>query len=92
MPWAEELEDAADRVWRPEERRVDVEPVEVVERRQRQGVLDLPVPWTHGESGGEMRHHAATVVCDHELARVMLHVPGINEARQGGGSLIGPAE
>ena len=77
---AEELKDAAHRVWRAEERRVDVEPAEVVERRQRQNVLDLPVAGTHRESGGEVRHHAAAVVGNHELARVTLHVSRIDEA------------
>src|SRR5205085_11358948 len=88
---AEELEDAAHRVWRAEERRVDVEPAEVVEWRPRKSVLDLPIAGTHSESGGEVRHQAATVVRDHELARVTLHVPGIDEACQGGGGLVGPA-
>ena len=77
---AEELEDAAHRVWRAEERRVGVEPPEVVERWPRQGILDLPIAGTHREAGGEVRYHAATVVRDHELARVALHVPGIDEA------------
>ena len=77
---AEELEDAAHRVWRSEERRVDVEPVEVVQRRAWQDVLDLPIAGAHRQSGGEVRHQAATVVRDHELARMTLHVPRIDEA------------
>ena len=77
---AEELEDAADRVRRAKERRVDMEPPEVFERRSRQGVLDLPIAGTHRQSGGEVRHHAAAVVRDHELAWVTLHMPGIDEA------------
>jgi hypothetical protein len=52
----EELEDAADRVWRAEERRVDVEPVEVVQRRAWQDVLDLPIAGAHRQSGGEVRY------------------------------------
>src|SRR6266516_2258552 len=68
------------RVGRAEQRRVDVEPAEVVERRPRKSVLDLPVAGTHRESGGEVRHQAAPVVRDHELARVTLHVPGIDQA------------
>ena len=80
MSRAEELEDAADRVWRAEQRRIDVEPSEVFERWALQFVLDLPIAGTHSEPGGEVWHHAATVVRDHELARVTLHVPGIDEA------------
>jgi hypothetical protein len=91
MSRAEELEDAANRVWRAEQRRIDVEPPEVVERRLRQAVFHLPIAGTHRKSGGEVWHHAATVVRDHELARVTLHVPGIDETRQGGGGLVGPA-
>src|SRR5579859_837272 len=40
---AEELEDAAYRMWRAEERRVNVESAEVVQQGPRQGVLDLAI-------------------------------------------------
>ncbi|HEX6478688.1 MAG TPA: hypothetical protein VF043_07575 [Ktedonobacteraceae bacterium] len=69
-----------------------MEPAEVVERWPRKSVLDLPRAGTHRQSGGEVRHQAAPVVRNHELARVPLHMPGIDEARKGGGGLVGPAE
>lgn len=77
---AEEVEDAADHVGRAEQRRVYVEPLEVAERRPRQGVLDLLLAGTHREAGGEVRRHAATMVRDDELAWVTFHLPGIDEA------------
>src|SRR5579859_7222025 len=43
---AEELQDATDRVRRAEQRRVDVKPAEVFERRPWQSVLDLPIAGT----------------------------------------------
>ncbi len=92
MARAEELEHAAHRVGRAEQRRVDVDLPEVVERRPRQGVLDLPKAGPHREAGGKVWHQAAAVVREHALARVALQVPGIDEAGEGGGGLVGPAE
>src|SRR5260370_42174394 len=50
---AEELENAAHRVWRAEERRVDVGPAEVVERRPRKTVPYPPKTGTHRATGGK---------------------------------------
>ena len=80
MSRAKELEDATDCVWCAEQRRVNVEPPKIFERRPLQFVLDLPIAGTHRESCGEVRYHATTVVRNHEQARMALHVPGIDEA------------
>ncbi len=77
---AEELQDAAHRMRCAKERRIDVKPAEVFQWRPRKLVPDLSIPGSHREARGEVRHHAATMMRDHELARMPLHMPGIDEA------------
>ena len=53
----------------------------IVASTEFEGPRGMPVPKsTCCGPGGEVRHHASTVVRDHNLARVTLHVPGIDEA------------